>query len=472
MNFKSIIYYLGLLCFPLSALSFLNILYSSYFDYFLNVDSYILTLFLSFFTGLIFLFIGRRSNKRIDFFDQIILIFFTYTLISIFISIPYYLSNYQITLINALFESFSGITGTGFSVFDNIKYLDPTLIIWRSSSQWVGGIYFLIFLVLIFSNKQFNYKLNHLTYNSDGSVNSESNIKQIIFKISLIYLILSFLIFISLSFSNVRLFNALNLTMTLISNGGFLPTNFLNQIIKTNTQEFVLCITLIFSMLNFFFIFNLFNKRKITREHNEDFALIIISIIFTLILVLLINDLGIFKALISVVSSISNSGLTLYEPQKNISLYFLLITIIGGSIISNSSGIKFMRIYILVKTTKSEILKLVRPNNIFNQNILNSDIKNSNENIKNSFLIFISFFISFLILSSVLLLDNISFEDSFKLSILTLTNTVNSSLYNLSDINFSNLITSSKISIIFFMLIGKLELVSLYIILYKIFFKN
>ena len=145
-------------------------------------------------------------------------------------------------------------------------------------------------------------------------------------------------------------------------------TKVLNQIIKTNTQEFVLCITLIFSMLNFFFIFNLFNKRKITREHNEDFALIIISIIFTLILVLLINDLGIFKALISVVSSISNSGLTLYEPQKNISLYFLLITIIGGSIISNSSGIKFMRIYILVKTTKSEILKLVRPNNIFNQN--------------------------------------------------------------------------------------------------------
>ena len=145
MNFKAIIYYVSLFCFPISFLSFINILYSSYFDYFLNIDSYIITLLISLFFGFGFYLIGNKSNKRLDFFEQILLIITTYLIISFLISIPYYLSIYQIPLINAFFESFSGITLTGFSIFNNIKYLDPTLILWRSSSQWIGGLYFLIF---------------------------------------------------------------------------------------------------------------------------------------------------------------------------------------------------------------------------------------------------------------------------------------------------------------------------------------
>ena len=71
----------------------------------------------------------------------------------------------------------SGLTGTGFSIFKNIKYLDPTLILWRSSSQWIGGLYFLIFLILLFSNKQFNYKMTNLTFSGDNNFKSEENIK-------------------------------------------------------------------------------------------------------------------------------------------------------------------------------------------------------------------------------------------------------------------------------------------------------
>ena len=96
--------------------------------------------------------------------SHLILIILVYVLISFFISLPFYLSNYQVTFINSIFEAISGLTGTGFSIFENIKYLDPTLILWRSSSQWIGGLYFLFFLILIFSNKQFNFKMNDLTF--------------------------------------------------------------------------------------------------------------------------------------------------------------------------------------------------------------------------------------------------------------------------------------------------------------------
>ena len=100
-------------------------------------------------------------------------IFFT----SILISIPFYLSNYQVTFLNSIFESISGLTGTGFSIFKDIKYLDPTLILWRSSSQWIGGLFFLFFLIIIFSNKSFNYKMTNLTYSGDNNFNSEKILK-------------------------------------------------------------------------------------------------------------------------------------------------------------------------------------------------------------------------------------------------------------------------------------------------------
>ena len=127
-----------------------------------------------------------------------------------------YLSNFQITLISAFFESISGLTGTGFSLFKNIKYLDPTLILWRSSSQWVGGLYFLFFLILLFSNKSFNYKMTNLTYSGDSNFKSKENIIDNILKIFIIYSVLSFIYFSLLNISGVRLFNSLNLTMTLV----------------------------------------------------------------------------------------------------------------------------------------------------------------------------------------------------------------------------------------------------------------
>ena len=146
MNFRGISYYLGLSCYPVTFLSFFNILYSSYFDHYLNLDSYILTLAISFFSGLGLYFFSKNSEKNIKFYEKLILIFIVYFFISLLISIPYYFGNYQLSFIDSFFESISGLTTTGFTVFYNIKFLDPTLLIWRSSSHWIGGLFFFNFL--------------------------------------------------------------------------------------------------------------------------------------------------------------------------------------------------------------------------------------------------------------------------------------------------------------------------------------
>ena len=470
MNFKSISFYLSLFCFPVSLLSFINILYASYFDYFLSIDTYFTTLLISLAFGVGLFFYGKNSKKNINFIEQLILVILTYFLLSVLIAIPFYLSNYQVTFLNSIFESISGLTGTGFSIFKNIKYLDPTLILWRSSSQWIGGLTFLFFLTIIFSNKSFNFKMTNLTYSGDNSYNTKENIKENVFKIFFIYSILSIIILTLLNFSGLRLFNSLNMSMTLISGGGFLPTNNINKIIFSNFQKIIFIFSLMISMLNFYLLFNLFNKKILFKDHREDLYLIILSIIF-FILIYFNNYSGI-DIILCVVSSLANSGLTVVQTDNNLSLYFLLITIIGGSLISNSSGIKLTRFYILLKITSSEIIKLISPNSVINKTIFNSDIKITDENIKISFLIFISFFLSLFILSSLLVIDNIGFEKSFKLSILTLTNTVNSEMFNMQNLSFTNLLTSSKISLILFMIIGKIELISILLIFKKVLFKD
>ena len=470
MNFKRISFYLSLFCFPIGFLSFINILYASYFDYFLSINSYFVTLLVSFLLGLSFFYYGKNSPKNINFIEQLILIIITYILISILISIPFYLSNYQVTFLNSVFESISGLTGTGFTIFKNIKYLDPTLILWRSSSQWVGGLFFLFFLLIIFANKSFNYKMTNLTFSGENNYNSENNIKDNLLRIFIIYSILTIVILSLLNLSGVRLFNSLNLSMTLVSGGGFLPIDNIGKIISTNFQKIILIFSLIVSLLNFYLLLNIFNKNILIKNHKEDLYLLILSIIFCCLIYF--NNYDGLDIIIGVTSSLANSGLTLMKSDNNLSLYFLLITIIGGSLISNSSGIKLTRFYILLKITSLEIIRLISPNSIINKTIFGSDKKISDDHVKISFLIFISFFLSLFILSSLLVVDNIGFEKSFKLSILTLTNTVNSEMFNMQNLNFSNLLTSSKISLILFMIIGKIELISIFLIFKKILFKE
>jgi len=471
MKIKPSLYFLGLSCFPISILSLINIFYCFYFNYTENLASYLILIALSLIIGFIFLSFGKKEYKSISIYEQIVLIFLIYILISFFISIPYYLSNYDISFLNSYFESISGLTGTGFSIFENINKIDDPLILWRSTSQWIGTFYFLIFLVLIFSNKQMNFKMIDLTFNLEKKINLSMNFIGVTNRIFFIYLSTTTLIFLFFLVSGLRLFDSLNLAMTVISSGGFLPTDSLSDIIRTNYQSLMLSLGFLISLLNFYLLYNLFLRRENLKEHKEDLYLIL-AILVLIIIFYLMNDFKIITVILTVLSSIGNSGISISPIPDNFSLYFLTLTIIGGCVLSSTSGIKFLRIYILVKGFLMEMYRLVQPNVIINNKIMFSDKKITNEIVKISFLVFILFFLSIFILSSILLVDFLDFENSFKLSILTLTNTVSSDIYGIEKIEYVNLLTFSKLSIILFMVIAKIELISIFILIQKFFIRN
>ncbi len=150
----------------------------------------------------------------------------------------------------------------------------------------------------------------------------------------------------------------------------------------------------------------------------------------------------------------------------------LILTIIGGSYFSTSSGIRFVKLYSLFRFSINELISHARPLNVFINKLEFSDTTFENTNINKFFISVLVFILSLCLLSSILTISGISLENSFKLSILTLMNTVNSSIHGINDFNFDSLHYFTKYFLILFMIIGRVELLTILIIVKKFLFKN
>ena len=102
----------------------------------------------------------------------------------------------------------------------------------------------------------------------------------------------------------------------------------------------------------------------------------------------------------------------------------------------------------------------------------NSEAKIDDQDVKIAFLVFLAFIISIFILSSILAFDYLSFENSFKLSILTLTNTVSSALYGMDNLNFLDLNGFTKMSLILFMILAKIEIITVIYLIKRFIFRE
>ncbi|MDA9653907.1 TrkH family potassium uptake protein, partial [Candidatus Pelagibacter sp.] len=149
-----------------------------------------------------------------------------------------------------------------------------------------------------------------------------------------------------------------------------------------------------------------------------------------------------------------------------------ILVIIGGSFFSTSSGLRFIKIYSLFKYSLNQILSFSKPKNVFMNRLLFTEINFNFKEINKYFLTVIMFIFSLFILTIILSLNHIEFEDAFKLSILTLMNTVNSSAYGLAEFDFYNTYYITKYCLIFFMIIGRIELLTVLIIIKKFLFKD
>ena len=465
LQIKYLSFFIGII----SILSFFNIIYSYYLNLYLNLNTYYLSLIVSLLISILFYKI-KAPLIKLTIFDKILTVLLGYILIPLILSIPFYFSIYNLTFLNSYFEAISGFTSTGFSIFDNIKYIDQSLIILRSSTQWIGGLYFLYSIIFLIDIYDENFKK---TLTNFISFDSSEVFKQAI-KIFLLYSSLTLLIFIILNTISIRSFNSLNLALTIISSGGFLPINDLSVIVKNNTQIIVISFLMLISFFSIFFYYNiLFIRKKNINFFYEDLHLIIYLVVINFIFFLFFsfNDQFLMN-FFSLASSVSNIGFSIDNYNKNLSFIFLILVIIGGSFFSTSSGLRFIKVYSLFKYSLNQILSFSKPKNIFMNKLMFSKINFNSNEINKYFLSIMIFIMALLILSSILSFSGIAFESSFKLAILTLMNTVNSSIYDLAEFNFDELHYIVKYFLIIFMIIGRIELLTILLLMKKFLFKN
>jgi trk system potassium uptake protein TrkH len=411
-----------------------------------------------------------NDKKKTTIYEKIVTVLLGYFLLPLIISIPFYFSIYNLTFINSYFESISGFTSTGFTIFDNINHIDQSLILWRSASQWVGGLYFLFSVILLIDIFDHSFKKSLTNF---ISFNKAETLKQSL-KIFLLYSSITLGIFIILNIFEIRMFNSLNLAMSIISSGGFLPSNNLSNILINNSQIIITSLLMLTSFFSIFLLYNLiFTKNHNLIFFNEDIHLFFYLLTLIFIFFIFLNfDNNFIELFLSLTSSVSNIGFSIDSDTANLSFIFLILVMIGGSFFSTSSGIRFLKIYSLFKYSINEILSYSRPKNIFiNKHLFSKEFFQLNE-IYKYFLSIVIFIVSLLFLTFLLTLSGVDFESSFKIAILTLMNTVNSSTYGLNDFSFYDLQFFTKYYLIFFMIMGRLELLTLLIICKKFLFKN
>ena len=462
--------YFGIFFLVISFFSFFNIIYSYYFNLLNNLNNYIYTFGITLIIGIFLIVFKKYKYEKIPLFDRILIVLIGYLVLPFLISIPYFFNLDNIGLINCYFEAVSGFTSTGFTIFKELDQLDKTLILWRSSSQWIGGLYFLFSILLLIDLFDENLKRSLTNY---ISLNSSEIFKQV-FKIIVIYLLMTIIIFVLLKAVNLRSYDAYNYSLSIISSGGFMPNDNFDETFGTDLSKIILSISMLFSFFSLFFIYNLiFFKKKNINYLSEDINILIYLLIVIAISFIFFNyDNNFLNILVSISSSVSNIGISFDQVPKNLVLFFLLLVILGGSFFSTSSGLRVIKVLNLSKFSINNLLSHSKPNQIYSNKLSLNKISVNIEDINKYFFAIIIFIISLFLISIFLTVSNLDFETSFKLGILTIMNTVNSEMYDLANLDFYNFNIFSKISLIIFMIIGRIELLSIIILLKKFLFKN
>ncbi|MEM0895499.1 MAG: TrkH family potassium uptake protein [Verrucomicrobiota bacterium] len=177
---------------------------------------------ITFAAGIGFIVLGRHGKGELLRRESIAIVVLGWMACSLFGSLPYILSDTGLTIPQALFESTSGITTTGATVAENLETWSQTLLLWRSTSQWLGGIGILVLFVALLSFFKMGGKA---LFQHESSVQKEhitfTSIKRTALMLLKIYLGLTFLCFTAYWALGMSIFEAVNHSFTTLATAGF-----------------------------------------------------------------------------------------------------------------------------------------------------------------------------------------------------------------------------------------------------------
>lgn len=324
-----------------------------------------------------FPYIFVRSAGDVATREGYVIVVLSWAISCLFGMLPYLLWGGEFTLINAWYESVSGYTTTGGTILTDIEAIPRSLLFWRASTHWIGGMGVVIFMLLILPEvSSIRLRLSKIEISSLSQGSYRFRAKETVRVIAYVYFGLTILETIALWIAGMSLFDAICHSFATIATGGFSTRNASIAFYDSVLIETILLVFMCLSTVHFGMIFlfvskgsTLLFKSPVTRFYILFSLAIGILVSFNLWYTGTYNSLGeSFRyGVFQTFSLVSNTGFATTDssvwPYFSI-LLLLFLTLQGGCSGSTTGGIKADRILIAFYSIKSHITKRLHPKSI------------------------------------------------------------------------------------------------------------
>lgn len=429
--------------------------------------AFIISGLVAFGVGLTTYIFYRKSDRIIHKRDGYIIVSLVWIVFSIFGSLPLVFSHHVSNFTDAFFETMSGFTTTGISVFSDVESLPHGLLFWRSLTQWIGGlgIVALSIAILPFLNiggmQLFVAEVPGITY-----IKLTPKLKGTVIRLWLIYIVLTLIETVMLKIAGMSVFDALCHAFTTMSTGGFSTKNASIGHYNSSYIQYIVVLFMILSGTNLSLLYYFVTLKFARLKKNEEFFYYITFIalftffVFVALLQLSENVEYTFRvALFSTVSLLSTTGFVMFDyalfPQFVINLIFIMI-FIGGSTGSTGGGLKVIRVVVVLKNIYYELRRMVHPRAVIPMRI---NKKAVNDNIVSNILMFVTVYALLFAFGAIALtFFGMDFESAIGASLSSLGNVGPGLGEVLNPMSYGTVSIPAKWILSLLMLVGRLEI--------------
>lgn len=393
--------------------------------------------------------------------------------------LPYVLYGGEFTLVNAWFESVSGYTTTGSTILTDIESLPRSLLFWRSSTHFIGGLGVVVFLLLIIPDVgSFKFRMSNLEVSAlshYGYRYRRTNVPRIMLSV---YIGLTVLQTLFLMLAGMSFFDAVNHSFSTMATGGFSTRNTSIMYFDSPVIDVIIIVFMILASIHFGVIYAMLIKKSIAPIKNSVTGyylnVILVFSLFTAFILMLQGGYGSFgKALLDsvfqVVSFISTTGFgnadnALWPMLANVFLLFAAFHC--GCSGSTTGGIKADRMLIIFKEIGNEFKRRLHPSSVFCTKV--DDHTVNNEQISAVFLYFVAYVFILFVSFMAVLLSGVEITDAFSGTLASLGN-VGPGLDGLGTMgNYASQPAFAKLIYTAAMFLGRLEIFPVLSVLYVV----
>ena len=418
---------------------------------------------------LLFWVVGRKRPEHGQIYGKegMVIVALAWILWSLFGAMPFTLSGYIPSYVDAFFETVSGFTTTGSSIIPDVEVLPHCLLFWRSFTHWIGGMGVLVFVLVVTSLDRKNSM--HLMRaevpgpEKDKLVPKAMSTARILYGM---YLTLTVIEMVFLVIGGMNLFDSMIFSFGSAGTGGF--SNYADSVAHFNSAYIDGVITVFCALfgVNFaLFYFMILGDFKSILKNEELRTYILLISGATAAIMLNIHSLyptigkSFRYAVFQVVTVITTTGYSTADfaqwPMFSKAV-LMMLTVIGACASSTGGGIKVSRLLVGMKCVKREIVQLAHPKSV---GIIRIGGKKVSSDVLRTIYIYFIAYVGILIGSVVLVsLDNFDFETTFSAVLTTLGN-VGPGMAQVGPMgNFAGFSPLSKLILGFDMLAGRLEI--------------